>query len=543
MIARLIEYPLLLLFVVASIGYLIGSIKIRGSSLGAAAVLFTGLAFGAMDTRLQIPNIIFLLGLTLFVYTVGLSSGPAFFKSYKSNGLRDIAFILGAMVFTGLIAVLLWMLFGFKATTITGAYAGSTTNTAALASIIDYINITIPEQSRSAFIQEAVVGYSYSYPMGVMGGIIAIILMEKILGINYGDERKQLRHKYPLDEKLTSGTVYIRNEAVCGIPLRDLLKKYDWNISFGRIKSDGVIHLVTWDTRFNLNDTVYIAGSEEDISGAASDLGHLSDAGTDLGDKEYKIQRIFVSNPRIAGKNLASLNLGQNFDAVITRIRRGDIEMLAKPDTVLEMGDRIRFVARKKDLEALSKLFGDSYYDSSRVNLFSFGFGIGLGLLIGSIEFSFGAGVPFKLGYAGGPLIIGLILGALRRTGPVVWTLPYGANVTLQQLGLILLLASIGVKSGNAFIESFSSEALEIFLASSIISLTTAFFILFTGYKILKIPFSFLMGMVSNQPAILDFSISKTQNRIPVFGFVMAFPLAIISKIIIAQILFIILSA
>ena len=216
--------------------------------------------------------------------------------------------------------------------------------------------------------------------------------------------------------------------------------------------------------------------------------------------------------------------------------------MLAKGDTILELGDRVRFIARSKDLSALSEFFGDSYHESSKVNLFSFGLGIGLGLLLGSINISLGTDFNFKLGYAGGPLIVGLILGALRRTGPIVWTMPYSANVTLQQLGLILLLTVIGVRSGNAFIQSLSLEGLTIFIASALISLLTAFAILWIGYKIVKMPFSILMGMVANQPAILDFATSRSKNSIPIFGYAMMFPIALISKIVIAQVLFLLLN-
>ncbi|MGB0840380.1 MAG: hypothetical protein ACPGXL_09580, partial [Chitinophagales bacterium] len=175
-------------------------------------------------------------------------------------------------------------------------------------------------------------------------------------------------------------------------------------------------------------------------------------------------------------------------------------------------------------------------------NLFSFGLGIGLGLLLGSFEITLGVGLSFKLGYAGGPLIVGLLLGALRRTGPIVWALPYSANVTLQQIGLILLLTAIGVRSGNAFVQSLSIEGLWIFLAGSAISLLTAVSILWVGYKLMKMPFSLLMGVVANQPAILDFATSRTKNSIPVFGYAMMFPIALITKIVIAQVLFLILT-
>ncbi len=541
MIQMLIDYPLLLLFTVASLGYLFGSVKIRGNSLGVAAVLFTGLAFGAMDARLQIPQIIFLLGLSIYVYSIGLSSGPSFFNSYQKNGVRDFLFATSMLLFSGLVAIGLWALFGFSAATITGIYAGSTTNTPALAGVLDYMNNNFPNRGES-LMNQAVIGYSFSYPMGVLGGMIGIVLMEKFLKINYTEENKILKKNYPVGGRLSSATAEVSNEEVCNIQLRDLRKNYDWNVNFGRMMQGGELMLTNWDTRFQKGDTIMLIGEKEALEDAIRDIGKRVDSPLAHDRRYFDVARIFVSNPMLVGRSLASLNITEKYNAIVTRIRRGDVDFLAKADTVLELGDRIRFIARREDLVELSRYFGDSYRQSSQVNLFSFGLGIGLGLILGSVEFSFGDTFNFKLGYAGGPLIVGLILGALRRTGPIVWSLPYSANVTLQQLGLILLLAVIGVSSGHALVENLSIESLWIFLASGVISLLTAFAILFVGYKVVKMPFSLLMGVVSNQPAILEFATSRTKNRVPTFGYAMVFPIALIFKIVIAQVLFLLLN-
>ncbi len=541
MIDLLSKNPVLLLFLVAAAGYLIGTIKIGSNRLGVAAILFVGLAVGAFDSRLIIPEIVFLMGLTIYVYSIGLSSGPVFFKSYKQNGFRDIGFIISMLMLSGVVAVGVAYLFHFTAGTITGIYTGSTTNTPAMAGVIDYIN-GHDSSAGLTNIEDLVVGYSFSYPMGVLGGMIAIALCEKWLKIDYRKEQEKLKQDYPVGDDLTSKTIIIRSSKVENRTLRDLFKDYNWNVVFGRLEKQGKITLVNWDTSFNQGDRVMIAGSEADILSASRVLGDIDDDKLSHDRSEYDVRRIFVSNPMVAGHTLSSLNLHEKYNCIISRIRRGDMEMLAKGDTILELGDRIRFVARREDLRELSKFFGDSYRESARVNLFSFGLGIGLGLLLGNIELSLPGAISFKLGYAGGPLIIGLILGSLRRTGAIVWSLPYSANVTLQQLGLILVLATIGVRSGQSFIQSVSLEGMWIFLASAIISLTTAFATLIIGYKIIKIPFSLLMGMVSNQPAILDFALSKTGNRLPTFGYTMMFPIGLIAKIVIAQILYLVLS-
>ncbi len=538
MIEKFIENPMLLLFIVASLGYLLGSIKIKGIGLGVSAILFVGLFFGSLNANLQIPNTIFQLGIILFVYSIGLSSGPAFFGSFKQNGLRDFLFILGMLLLSGLICVLVAYLFGFDAATITGLYAGSTTNTPALAGVMDYVNNTYSEAEALGFKENLVIGYSISYPMGVLGGIIIIIVMERMLKIDYEFEKQKLRKDYPIGDDYTSRAIKVTNENLEGESLRDLWITYDWNVVFGRIASNEVIKLANWDTELKVGDILMVVATKKEIEKVAAILGEVSSNNLTYDRSEFDARRIFVSNHYLAGKTISSLNINEKFNCIITRIRRGDSEMLAKANTVLELGDRIRFVAKRKDLKKLAKFFGDSYQKNSMVNLFSYGLGIGLGLLLGSIELQLSDTVSFKLGNAGGPLIVGLILGALRRTGPISWTLPYGANITLRQIGLILLLATIGVSSGSAFLQSLSDNGLILFLASVIISLLTALGVLFIGYKIVKIPFSILMGIVSNQPAILDFSIDRTKNQLPNFGYTKVFPIALIVKILIAQILF-----
>lgn len=535
--------PLVLLFVVISFGYFIGNIKFLGSGLGVAAVLFTGLAFGAMDPRFKIDDIVFQLGLSVFVYSVGLSSGPVFFKAYKENGLKDFIFAMSMLLFTGLMACGLWFMFDFTAAEITGVYTGSTTNTAALAGVLEYLKQSdLSEAAFSSLEKEAVIGYTFSYPMGVMGGIIAIIIMEKVLKIDYAQELKSLKSKFPLSDKLTSRTIKVTNAEVEGENIRDLKMKHGFNVSFGRVFQGKKMNLVTWNTELELGDGLIAVGESSELDKLQNLLGERSTSPVINDKTKYDSRRIFVSNPEVTGVTIATLNLDEKFDAIITRIRRGDVEMIATPDTVLELGDRIRFVARREDLSGLSELFGDSYQQVSRVNLFSFGLGIGLGLIIGSIPIPLGSGAEFKLGFAGGPLLVGLILGATRRTGGIVWTMPYGSAITLQQIGLMLLLAAIGISSGFAFRESLGFDKIWVFLAGTIMSLLTAIVIFLVGYKIRKMPFSLLTGMVANQPAILDFAMERTGNRIPMFGFSQIFPIALIMKIVIAQVLFIVLS-
>lgn len=540
MVEAFIENPILLLFIVAGIGYWIGSISIRGSNLGVAAVLFVGLIFGGLSPELYIPEIVIFLGLAIFVYTVGLSSGPSFFATFRRRGSRDILFVFLMLTFSAGITAGLHFLFGFQASTTSGLFAGSTTNTPALAGLLDAIsNARLENGAVKSMSELAVIGYSLSYPMGVIGAMVAISVMQRVLGVNYEAEEQSLKKDYPVRQNITSQTVRVKNEAFTGIPIRDLKREHDWVIVFGRLRRDEEVQLTNYDSVLETGDEVAIVGEADEVARVTDRLGEALPYQLSYDRSEYETRKIFVSNPRVAGEKLATLNLNEKFSVIITRITRGDMDLLAHPDTVLELGDRVRLVARRRDIPVISSFFGNSYDALSQINLLSFGLGMGLGLLLGMITFQLPGGVSFKLGYAGGPLIVALLLGQLRRTGPVVWTLPYGANLTLRQVGLILMLAGIGVNSGYTFMNTISQgEGGIIFLAGTIISVLTALATLFIGYKMLKIPYSFLIGMVSNQPAVLEYALEKAENKLPNIGYTLMLPVAIITKIVYVQFLF-----
>lgn len=544
MVEAFIENPILLLFIVVGIGYGVGSIKFRGSSLGVAAILFVGLLFGSLSPNLQIPSIITFIGLSIFVYAIGLGSGPVFFSLFRQRGSRDLIFIFIMLTFSVSVTVLLHFLLDLDASTTAGLFAGSTTNTPALAGLLDQIgNQELAEEIQKEQSELGVIGYSLSYPMGVLAPMIAIIIAQRILKIDYKKEERSLRNEYPVRQDITSVTVEITNEGICNIPIRDLKQEFKWAVVFGRIERNKVVELTNWDTKFQLGDILAVVGDREELELVGQKLGKILDYKLSFDQSAYQTRQFFVSNNKIAGKKLTSLNISEKFAAVITRITRGDIDLLANSETVLELGDRIRVVSRKKDLPGIARFFGDSYDDLSKIDLLSFGLGMALGLMLGMITIELPGGLSFKLGFAGGPLIVGLILGGLRRTGPINWTLPYSANLILRQIGLMLLLAGIGVNSGHKFsMTIIQGSGGLLFLAGGVISIITALATLFFGYLILKIPFSFLTGMVSNQPAILDFALSKAQNKLPNIGFTLMMPISIITKIVYAQLLFALLS-
>ena len=539
MIELLTQSPLLLLFTVMAVGYGLGEIRIRGFKLGVAAVLFVGLGFGALDPRLEVPQFITFLGLAVFVYTVGLTSAPAFFASFRRNGFRDIYFATGTVVLSALLAVGVGEWFGFGAATTGGLYAGASTNTPALAGLLDTIQKSAAGGNADALSQEAVVGYSLAYPLGVLGVMLGLSILQRVYGIDYKQEFRDLQKEYPMGEQLTSKTFRVESAALAGRTLREFRRDHHLGVVFGRMLHDGRTTLTTWDSRPERGDHIVLVGPAEAIDEAAPLVGTAAEGQLNHDRSIFDVRRIFVSNERIAGKTIASLNLPEHFNVLITRVQRGDMDLLATGDTVLELGDRILLVAHRDDLPEVFRIFGNSYEALSRVNLLSFGLGITLGLLLGMITFALPGGYSFSLGFAGGPLIVALLLGQLRRTGPIVWTLPYGANLTLRQLGLIFLLAGIGIRSGQTFYQTLQTElGLLLFLAGGLIALITTAATLIVGYRLLRIPFSFLGGMVGSQPAVLEFAVEQAGNKYPTIGYTRMLPVVLIGKILAVQLLY-----
>jgi putative transport protein len=542
----LVVEPLLLLFIVSGLGYLLGQIKIKGISLGVAGVLFVGLAFGALSPNMQIPPIIVELGLIIFVYTIGLASGPGFFASFRRKGLRDNAFVFLMLIFAAVLAVVAHMLFNLEPAVTAGMYAGSLTNTPALAGILETISRTAPPAQQAILLTQPVIGYSVAYPMGVIAMLIVVYGMQRVFKIDYKNEAKSLRQFNVVEQELYTRTVRITNPSVIGVPVSKIFTSHNWDVVMSRIKHDGALTLATGDTTFAEDDLVSLVGTPEEVDKAIAGLGIATGEQLELDRSQYDFRRIFVSNPDLAGRSLDELDLPQKYGAIVTRVRRGDIDLLAHGDTILELGDRVRVVARRADMQRISTLFGDSYKALSEVNLLSLNLGLALGVLIGLIPIPLPGGVVISLGLAGGPLLVGLVLGAIRRTGNLVWTIPYSANLTLRQIGLILLLAGIGIRSGYTFFTNFTaSGGVQVFIAGTIITATVAFLTLLLGYKVLKIPFGMLTGILAGlgtQPATLGFGLQQAENELPNLGYALVFPVATITKVIVAQLLLLLLS-
>lgn len=537
MLQLLSESPLLLLFLVLAIGAPLGKIKIGGVNAGITSILFTGLAFGALSPTIKLPAIVYEIGLVLFIYCIGISSGEQFFGNLRKKGLGENALAFGSVLLVAVVMVLISVFASFKSSYLVGIFAGSLTNTPSLAASLEFIKAVTPVDLIEHALAEPVVAYSVCYPMGVMGMILAIILFQRIFktslksGAGIADA-----------DKLTNATVVISNGNVIGMAVGEIITSNKLKVVFGRISREGTSFLALNNTLLEKGDLMTIVGKPAEVERAIRVLGERSSIKLEMDHQQLDVRRIFVSNHDLVGQSLKDLNLPHTMGIIITRIRRGDSDILPNAETTLQFGDRVRVLTGRSELASASKFFGDSYAAQSEVDILTLGLGVAIGFFIGMIPIPLPGGIVLKLGIAGGPLIVALILGAVNRIGKLVFVMPYSANNTIRQFGLVLFLAGVGTRSGFAFRETIahSDQGLNFFLIGSMITLSIGFLFLFVGHRFLKISFPRLAGMLAGfqtQPAVLAFVNEQARSEQPNIGYSSVFPIATLSKIILAQVL------
>jgi putative transport protein len=334
-------------------------------------------------------------------------------------------------------------------------------------------------------------------------------------------------------------TIRVERPEATGQPIRDLVSAGHWKVVFARLKRGDDLMLVGEGASLEIGDLVSVVGCEADLDCVADSLGTTMEQSLDFDRSELDQVRVFVSNHHLAGRRLKDLHLIRDHGAVATRVRRGDFDVLPDGETTLELGDQVLVLAHRTRVDEVRRVFGDSYRELSEVDILTFSLGVALGLLLGSIPVPLPGGIVFRLGFAGGPLIAALILGTIGRTGRLVWTLPYSANLTLRQIGLVLFLAGIGTRSGYAFVTTLlQGGGLAIFQSGVVITTVVAVSTLFIGYKLLRIPMPVLTGMLAGlqtQPAVLGFSLEQSRNDLPNIGYATVYPMAMIAKILFAQ--------
>jgi len=516
----LAENPVLLLFVVVAVGFAVGRIRIGGFSLGVAAVLFAGIAFGAVDHRLVLPDPMWVLGLALFVYTVGLASGPGFLGALRRRGLAANSLVVAAVLAGALAAVGAGALLGLSAARATGTFAGGETNTPALAAAIETLK---QKSSFDTLAAEPIVGYSLSYPLGLVLPLIVVWLVLR-------------RGRGSAAPPLVVETAFVEHPVGT---LAELRGRHHGSVSFGRLRHEQHLEAAVATLEPEPGDLISVVGPRDEVEAVVAELGHRMPEAIELDRHELDFRRIVVSSREVAGRRIGELDLDR-FDASATRLRRGDVDLVADPDSQLELGDRIRIVAPRSRMQEVAAFFGDSYRALGEIDALTFSLGMAAGLALGAVTVPIPGGT-FSLGSAGGPLIVGLVLGALGRTGPFVWQPSHTAGTTLRQLGMVLFLAGIGLRAGPAFATAIVEPSALLAIATGALVTTAALSVLLLGSRLLRLPTRTLVGVLGGmqtQPAVLAYASDQLDDdRELSLGYASVYPLAMITKIVLAQLL------
>lgn len=514
------EQPLVFAFALVCLGTALGQVKARGVGLGPAAVLFAALGISAFadahGTPVEVPALIGTLGLMLFTFTIGVASGSVFFHNVRT-GWRLILATIGLLLAVGVGGVLIGQALGLPMPVIAGTFAGALNNTPALGAAVESAGSSAPT-----------VGYAVAYLFGATAPLLLVGLALR-------------RRANDPDTPAKVVTMPVRVERTDGFAtLGDVIEHYSEEITFSRVRhdEDGPVRTAMLDDPLRVGDVLVIDGPVDIVEEVVGRLGHLSTHRIEAESVRLAMRRITVSNKDLVGKNLADLRLPQRFDAAVTRLRRGDVDRIARPESVLQMGDRLRVICPADAMDEVTTFLGDSSRGYSELNPLALAGGLVLGALIGLFVIP---GTGLSLGIAAGCLLVGLVFGRLGRIGPVVTGMPGSAAQALTELGLLLFLVQAGNTAGGQIDYAFSSgEWLPILLLGFFF--TTA--LIGGSYLLVRRVFHVggtktagMIGGIQTQPALLAFANSMAGNdpRIAV-GYALVYPAMMFAKILFANV-------
>ena len=529
------QSPVLALFLVIALGYGLGAVRVAGVSFGVGAVLFIGLAIGAMAPKSVPPALVSSLGLIMFLYGIGVQYGQHFVTGLTSRaGLRANLLAAAAILVTiGLVLVSVHA-FGIRMTVASGLFAGAGTSTSALAAaqeqVVASLAVAVPEAERAVLRSEPAIGYSIAYPLGV---IVPILLFQWAYR----------RWQPEVTEPDTGGKLQVAELAITGPQagrmLAEISRELPPGVVIAAVRVGGVNQLPRPDLILTENDAVLVHGSTSAIDIARQQFGQITANQIVFDRSTLDYTRIFVSNSAVAGRALRTIDLSR-YQAMIAQIRRGDALILPTPDLILEMGDLVGVLSPRDQFPALEKVFGGSIKGEAEVNYIPLGLGMVLGVLVGLIPIPLPGIGSFKLGLAGGVLIVALLLGWLGRLGSLTWTLPLTANLTLRNFGLTLFLAAVGMNSGVPFVATFQQSGFSLLFLGALLVLVLVAVTLLIGHWLWRLPFDELLGIasgVTGNPAILAYADKLAPTDRPAIGYAVIFPSATIIKIVAVQLL------
>ena len=544
-----VAHSVLILSLVIAFGIILAKIKIAGISLGVTWILFVGIVFGHFNLSLDEHLLHFLkeFGLILFVYSIGLQVGPGFFSAFKKGGFTLNMLAMTTIFLSVVITVILHFATGVPIPTMVGILSGAVTNTPGLGAAqqanSDLNGIDAPEIA---------MGYAVAYPLGVVGAILSLLALKYILNINTtkeeADAEKGLGHLQELTVRPV--TLVIKNEAINGKAIKDIRPLVNRNFVISRIRyheGNKETELVNSGTILHLDDEILIISNPIDIEAITVFFGKQVEVEWEQVSKNLISRRILITKPELNGKTLSQLKIRNNFGANITRINRSGVDLVAAPSLQLQMGDRVTVVGSELAVGHAEKVLGNSMKRLNHPNLIPIFIGIALGCILGSIPFMFpGIPQPVKLGLAGGPLIVSILI---SRFGPQYKMITYttmSANLMVREIGISLFLACVGLGAGKGFIETVVNEGGYVWIGyGAIITVIPLLITGLIGRYGCKLNYYTLIGVLSGantNPPALAYSNDLTSCDAPAVGYATVYPLAMFLRVLTAQLLILSLS-
>ncbi|MBB6940196.1 putative transporter [Escherichia coli] len=448
-----------ILALVAVVGLFIGNVKFRGVGLGIGGVLFGGIIVGhfvsqaGMTLSSDMLHVIQEFGLILFVYTIGIQVGPGFFASLRVSGLRLNLFAVLIVIIGGLVTAILHKLFDIPLPVVLGIFSGAVTNTPALGAGQQILrDLGTP----MAMVDQMGMSYAMAYPFGICGILFTMWMLRVIFRVNVETEAQQ--H----ESTRTNGGALIRtinirveNPNLHNLAIKDVPILNGDKVICSRLKREETLKVPSPETVIQLGDLLHLVGQPADLHNAQLVIGQEVDTSLSTKGTDLRVERVVVTNENVLGKRIRDLHFKERYDVVISRLNRAGVELVASSDISLQFGDILNLVGRPSAIDAVANVLGNAQQKLQQVQMLPVFIGIGLGVLLGSIPvFVPGFPAALKLGLAGGPLIMVLILGRIGSIGKLYWFMPPSANLALRELGIVLFLSVVGLKSGGDFIHT-----------------------------------------------------------------------------------------
>jgi len=532
---------------VCVLGMALGSIKFRGIGLGTAGVLFAGIMVGHFGNPVDHHTLDFVkeLGLVLFVFTIGLQLGPGFFAALRHQGVK-LNLLAAAIVILGAVGASLsgWLV-GFDNAAVLGIFSGASTNTPALGAATQALS-TLPDIDPDRLTLPAL-AYAVTYPTAIVGIIGTLLLLKGIFRIDPAKEAAEFASSHRSSAKpLERRTLVITNPNLEGIQVGSIPGHLEAKVTISRIGHGHEIVAATDATVVHSGDRLAVVGTRAGLEQFERVIGSRSDEDLVLEESDVTFRRVVVTDRNVLGKTIGELDLDDRFGVAVTRVTRADIEMTAVPNLRLQFGDQVQIVGRKDDLDKAADAVGDSLKELNTTHFIPFFIGIVLGIALGTMPIPFpGLPQPIRLGLAGGPLIVALILGRIGRIRRQVWHMPANTNLAFREFGIALFFAAVGLSAGAKFFATvFSANGLQWLLAGAGVTVLPLLAIGIIGRIFWKLNFVDLSGLLAGSmtdPPALAFASNIAQSDAPTVAYATVYPLTTLMRILSAQILAIVL--